>query len=163
MSDPTRGQILPGSLFGDVLTRLARAASIIVEIGTWRGEGSTRCLVNGMTKPGQFLWTIEQDDARAAEARQLYKANSRVKVLQARALDIIDMLPGQIDLLLLDGGIDESYDELVMLMPRSRVIALDDTRDAKNQRAYAHLIKLEWRALADNQTDRNGWAVFEQP
>lgn len=163
MSDPTRGQILPGSLFGEVLTRLARAASILVEIGTWRGEGSTRCLVNGMTKPRQFLWTIEQDGARATEARQLYRTNSKVRVIQARALDVVEMLPEQIDLLLLDGGIDESYDELVMLMPRSRVIALDDTRDAKNQKAYAHLIQLGWRALADNQTDRNGWAVFERP
>lgn len=54
------GQIVPGSKFGDKLTALAREAKVIVEIGTWKGGGSTKCLAKGLLgRLDAFFFTLE--------------------------------------------------------------------------------------------------------
>lgn len=68
----TQGQILPGSEFGNLLTRLATEAEVIVEIGTWYGGGSTKCLQLGMIRPGQKLFTVELDAEKARLASSDY-------------------------------------------------------------------------------------------
>lgn len=73
--DPSTGQILPGSKFGDKLTELAREAKVIVEIGTWKGGGSTWCLAKGLS---DFSWliTVEADFKAQMEARgRMYDLN----------------------------------------------------------------------------------------
>jgi predicted O-methyltransferase YrrM len=155
------GQILPDSPFGKVLTGLARKATVILEIGTWNGGGSTLCLWQGMAKPEQRMWTVEQDEKRRCEAKGRY-SDPRITFVHGRTLEVLGQLPPAIDLLLLDGGVEESFREFEALAPSSRVIALDDTNDVKNREAVAELKRLQWRLLSEG-SDRNGWAVFERP
>lgn len=69
MSEPT-GQILPDSNFGRVLTRLAINSNTIVELGCWRGGGSTMCLAAGLVRPEQRMWSIDISAQMVAEARE---------------------------------------------------------------------------------------------
>lgn len=64
------GQILPESNFGRVLTRLAEHSNTIVELGCWRGGGSTRCLAAGLVRPEQRMWSIDISPQMIAEARE---------------------------------------------------------------------------------------------
>lgn len=66
-----KGQILPDTNFGRVLTRLAMNSNTIVEIGCWRGGGSTKCLANGLVRPEQRMWSIDQSPQMVAEAREV--------------------------------------------------------------------------------------------
>jgi hypothetical protein len=68
MSEPI-GQILPESNFGRVLTRLAKNSNTIVELGCWRGGGSTKCLADGLVRPEQRMWSIDTSPQMIAEAR----------------------------------------------------------------------------------------------
>lgn len=70
--DPSTGQILPGSKFGDKLTELAREAKVIVEIGTWKGGGSTFCLWKGLQSESQWMITMDAERERVLEARRRY-------------------------------------------------------------------------------------------
>jgi len=162
MKEPT-GQILPGSLFGETLTELATHSEVIVEIGTWHGEGSTRCMANGLVRPHQVFYTVEQDIDCFNEARSRYVSEKRIVFIWGKALEHLDWLPDHIDLLLLDGGNRDTDMEFEALHSRSDIIALDDTNEAKNRRQRQLLLDWGWTVLADNQTDRNGWAIFKRP
>lgn len=76
-----RGQILPDSPFGQVLTQLALQSQFIVEIGTLTGEGSTICLHNGMKKPDQRLVGIEVCKESALIAQKRFEHDVRVEIL----------------------------------------------------------------------------------
>ena len=157
-----KGQILPGSPFGDLLTSIARRCETIVEIGTWRGQGSTLCIFNGLERPTQRFWTIEQDQAFWNEARRAY-SDPRVRFINAHAVGVLDELPPQIDMVLFDGHDVQTDGEFDLLKPRLRIAALDDTREMKNRRQREMLLAEGWTVLGDNQTDRNGWSIFERP
>src|SRR5687768_17410508 len=79
------GQILLESNFGQLLKRLAEEASEasdnaqIVEIGTWRGGGSTWCLRQGL-KRGR-LTSFEMNSQFFAEAQELYRGDEMVKLV----------------------------------------------------------------------------------
>lgn len=60
------GQILPDSPFGKVLTELASQSQTILEVGTWKGGGSTTCIASGM-KNGAFFVTVEANEFMASE------------------------------------------------------------------------------------------------
>lgn len=64
------GQIMPDTYFGRVLTRLAMNSDRIVEIGCWRGGGSTRCLAAGLVRPEQRMWSVDTSPQMIAEARE---------------------------------------------------------------------------------------------
>lgn len=156
------GQILPGSTFGNLLTSLAERSEIILEVGTWHGEGSTRCLASGLCRPEQQLWTVEQDLACYEEARSRH-VDPRIRFVCGKTLEVIDVLPSNMDLLLLDGDDLSTYQEWQALAPRSRWVAMDDTNEQKNRTSRAESIQAGWKILADHPEDRNGWAVFERP
>lgn len=151
-----QGQILPGSEFGKLLTRLAQEAETIVEIGCWFGNGSTLCLHQGMTRQTQKMVTFEVDLIKLNYARLVLNNDPRVTFVHGTIVRLdeyqplvpgsigeefyggektacfnapyrFDAIPEQIDLLLLDGGDWCSEVEFGKLMDRSRVIALDDT------------------------------------
>lgn len=156
------GQILPGTAFGDMLTKLARNSECIVEIGTWHGLGSTLCLQRGLERPEQRIWTVESDADCWKESSQRWKGEPRIKLILGRALNILDQLPDKIDLLLLDGDDITSFAEFLELYPRCKQVAMDDTNELKNKRSRQEAIDLGWLTLADVIDDRNGWAVFEK-
>lgn len=62
----TQGQITPDSPFGQALTKYARQSERILEVGFGSGLGSTRCLMDGMTRPKQLLVTTEGDEKQFA-------------------------------------------------------------------------------------------------
>ncbi len=69
------GQINKGSILGDMLCAIAAdpAVKTILEVGTWNGRGSTRCLAEGVAKrPDATLWSLECNSEKAAAAAALY-------------------------------------------------------------------------------------------
>lgn len=57
-----QGQITPESKAGQLITKISSQLDVrtIVELGTWNGCGSTKCLIIGMDKnPNKHLITIE--------------------------------------------------------------------------------------------------------
>lgn len=157
------GQILPTSEFGKLLTELAARAEVIVEIGTWHGLGSTLCLAKGLVRPSQRLWTVEPSKACWREASSYWKDEPRITLLQGTTEQVIEQLPKRVDLLLLDGGELEGWNDFLLLWQRAKVIALDDVKEQKNFEAFNKLLHENWQLLRANLDDRNGWAVFERP
>lgn len=170
MNDPNLGQILPNSLFGKMLTMLALKSQVIVETGTWRGEGSTRCIAMGLVRPEQRFVTVEAHEPMWREAKARYN-DSRITFLCGTvspmndAPVVLDQIPAEIDLLLIDGGEDNGTADFEALWGRCKVIALDDTADhcRKGKEARRRLLEAGWKVLADYPADRNGWCVFERP
>jgi predicted O-methyltransferase YrrM len=163
MSEP-KGQILPDSEFGDLLTSLATQSQTILEIGTWHGKGSTLCLARGLKRPDQHMWTVDRDKAVWEEARGYYKHEPRITFLNARTVDVLTQLPIEFDLVLFDGADEDTNEEFDLLLPRlNRFVALDDTNVQKNERQVKLLTAWNWKLIKHRTGDRNGWAVFERP
>lgn len=160
------GQILPSTRFGQYLTSLARRSTNIVEIGTWRGEGSTRCLFNGLRQPKerqQRIWTVEADLGKHNEAKARYEGDPRIVFLHGKALDLLGVLPAKIDLLVLDGDDLSTKEEWRMLSPRATYVALDDTKEIKSKELREMLLRSSaWRVLVDDLHERNGWMVVQR-
>lgn len=162
------GQILPDSRFGKMLTALAQVVDTIVEIGTWNGGGSTLCLAMGLERPEQRLYTVEADRAMHDTAKARY-SDKRIIFLHGTVSPmndstiIIDQLPSEIDLLLIDGGDGNGSHDLELLWERTEIIALDDTKEQKNAGNRRFLIGQHWVELADVQNERNGWSIFKRP
>jgi hypothetical protein len=157
------GQIKPGTAFGGMLTWLALQSETIVETGTWHGLGSTLCLVLGMVRPTQRLYTIELSSQACAEAATYYDDN-RITFINGtlitesewpefnypdpsyrhfweaeRAINktvpyVLDQLPSSIDLLVIDAGIWSGRAEFLRLWERSRIIAMDDTNGSRTSK-----------------------------
>lgn len=181
------GQIRPDSLFGRQLRRLARKSTNIVELGTWKGLGSTWCLALGML-PGARLWTVELNSECVAMARQFHQNNPAITFLcgtivrasdmekapndpfwqmeanaNDTAEDVLPSLPERIDLLLIDGGEWSGYAEFRKLGDRAKVLALDDINNSKHARTHRELLaNPAWRLVMVRENDRNGWAIWRR-
>lgn len=153
------GQILPDSAFGKALTNITKRSETIVEIGTWRGGGSTRCIANGLIRGSQRFITIEQDPARHAEASARYH-DPRITFLLGGSNQFYDSLPLRIDLLLLDGDDQTTDRDFDVLVPRAKAVALDDTNERKNKRGRKYFLAdhVRW-SVSDHSEDRNGWLI----
>lgn len=153
------GQILPDSAFGRVLMELSRESDTTVELGTWHGEGSTRCLANGLIYPEQRFITIEQDPTVHAGAKARYN-DSRINFINGHALDVVDQLPEKIDLILFDGSDLTTEEEFAALAPQATVVALDDTMELKNRKQRQEILNSpDWIVTHDFPKDRYGWMV----
>jgi hypothetical protein len=69
------GQINRGSLLGESIYKLTKDPSvkIIVEIGTWNGLGSTKCIYDGIIESGKkgfYVLSLECNLSRHIEAKQ---------------------------------------------------------------------------------------------
>lgn len=81
------GQINLDTAFGQELRALGANPKYqhYVEVGTWNGEGSTRCLWEGMReRPGTTLFSFEANANMAAIASQLWRGVPEVKVIYGR-------------------------------------------------------------------------------
>lgn len=67
-----KGQIKRGSNLGEAIYKLAKTSKYIVEIGTWRGMGSTKCIIDGIKESKNFTegFSIECNINRLNEARR---------------------------------------------------------------------------------------------
>lgn len=172
MSEP-KGQILPGSFFGDMLTQIAKQSETIVEIGTWFGQGSTLCLANGLIRPSQRIWSFDTSSECIKEAAAFHGGETRITFIHGaisidpgiprEMLVSMSMIPESIDLALIDGGECNGEGDFRVLYPRTKIIALDDTNNEKNCKSLLSLIEMQWDKIAWNAHDRNGWAIFRRP
>ena len=79
------GQVTLNDQLGQLLYSYASRDTIrsILEIGTWNGRGSTRCIVEGLkrrTTPCVF-YSLECNADKCNDARELYKDMSNVHIL----------------------------------------------------------------------------------
>jgi len=163
MSEP-QGQILPNSEFGDCLTEFAKECETILEIGTWRGLGSTLCLSKGLVRTTQRMWTVDQSFEMWMEAKSHYVSESRIRFLNARTVDVLDEIPINLDLVLFDGDDIQTDREFDLIIPIiEKFIALDDTNERKNARQLSTLSNSsKWEIIRGSETQRNGWAIFKR-
>jgi predicted O-methyltransferase YrrM len=114
ISDPEVGRLL------EVLAR-ASGARTVVEVGTAIGYG-TLCLARGALEAR--VLSIDTDPARLARARAyLERAGvmDRVELIEGPALEVLQRLPGPIDLAYVDAVKTEYRRYLDFLLPRVRV------------------------------------------
>jgi caffeoyl-CoA O-methyltransferase len=117
ISDPEVGRLL------EVLAR-ASGARTIVEVGTAIGYG-TLCLARGA--PEARVLSIDTDPERLARARgYLEKAGvmDRVELIEGPALEVLQRLPGPVDMAYVDAVKTEYRRYLDFLLPRLRVSGL---------------------------------------
>lgn len=166
--------------------------SEIVEVGTWKGLGTTLCIHNGISGTSKNALSIECDIDNFEEAKRNLPKDSRVRLvygtlvqeedldregltleekrwfeqdakLISQAPDVLSVIPSQIDLLVLDGGEFGSWAEFSLLEDRlTRWIALDDTLVRKNEKVHSYLLGNGSWTLADSGSDRHGWSVWKR-
>ena len=75
---------------------------------------------------------------------------------------LYDQIPGQIDMLILDGGEYSTYPEWLKLKDRTKIFVLDDTKYLKCKRIREEMIVSgKYKVIADDQNDRNGYTILE--
>lgn len=191
----SKGQITMDQRFGKMLAQSARDSGVIVEFGTHDGSGSTWCLHWGIKAAHQHLYSIDIDKPLQNLARDRYDPRfvtfihgtivkpeefmpfshpdpdskqywAPERDANSNAPYVLDQIPENIDLLLLDGGEWTSHVEFTKLGQRCKMIALDDTDPAKsnkNWRAVAILNTLQWQKIGEDMNERNGWSLFRRP
>lgn len=190
--NPEKGQILPGTEFGDLLTQLADGVQRIVEIGAWHGQGSTVCLEAGCGVLGQQLLSIELNPDRAKEAAAFWQGDPFVHVFcgyvaQPKyhsylwpkpdhevykhdlagtfdAVNVLERVPQRIGLCLFDGGDYCGVWDWFKLVDRCEVVALDDICANKNWLPDRIMSGQpdRWECIARKPEDRHGWAVYRR-
>ena len=65
------GQINRGSILGEKIFNLSRQQDVqtIVEIGTWNGMGSTKCIYDAVLGSNKEVWSLECNETRHNEAK----------------------------------------------------------------------------------------------
>jgi len=80
------GQINPDNLFGREIMKLCLRDDIknILEIGTWNGLGSTRCIIEALTlrnNKNYNFYSLEANAEKSSYAKELYKNQENVHIL----------------------------------------------------------------------------------
>ncbi len=121
METHLKAHMLSGKIQGQFLGFISSMLQpkYILEIGSFTGY-SAICLLKGLQKDGQ-LHTIEirEEDANIAEANFVkYNANKQVTLHRGNALDIIEKLPHQWDLVFIDADKTAYINYYELLVPR---------------------------------------------
>lgn len=207
------GQINRGTTTGELIYNLCLNEDVqtIVEIGTWNGMGSTKCVADALLQrfDDSRMISLEAnkkmyDLARTYWDQILLPYNSfmkeKVNLIYGRIIEkedlipleeirtysnyipdwenwyqqdissiessenVLNRLPLNIDLLLLDGGEFSTLSEFNKLKDRSKYILCDDTRTTKCIKIVEELKKnSKFEIIFDNQTDsRNGFTAFRR-
>ena len=211
-----KGQITASSQMGTFLKDLAKNTVFqkYVEIGTWKGQGSTKCIGEELLNRNDdsILYTVDIDVGMYEEARHYWDPilalYCRQKIMfflgvvvgpegvvsfeecaqfldfvgtperktQYRGwhrgtmhgfenniyINVIDKLPKEIDVLLLDSGELTSHAEFHNLNDRGnvKVVVLDDINVFKNYKLHNELCKNDnWEMIAHSNI-RHGWSAF---
>ena len=79
------------------------------------------------------------------------------------ATNVLNIIPANIDLLILDGGEYSTYPEWKKLKDRTKIIFIDDTTLMKGAKIRAEIIDSNlYQVIKDDQADRYGYSVFER-
>ena len=179
----------PGKLITEICLR--DDVSTIVEIGTWEGGGSTQCVLRGIKGTDKSFFTVECSSEKYKIAIEGKPKSKNIhylfgKIIEEEELDkdnlsggeqgwirndikfmsecpnVFNLIPNQIDFLILDGGEFSTRSEFLKLKDRTKIIHLDDTRPRKNRLNYSELSKdTNYKTIIDSP-DRNGWAVLKK-
>jgi hypothetical protein len=96
------GQISMDSVIGNFLYNMSKDDNIksILEIGTWNGLGSTKCIVNGIQerKTSAIFYSLECNVEKSDSARKYYQNIDNIYILNEVLLndmptDIYDVFP----------------------------------------------------------------------
>ena len=193
------GQINRNSRLGETLYEIAKQPDVktIVEIGTWNGAGSTRCIIDGIKDSGskKTFVTLESNKEQYELASQNLKPYTEfVESLYGRIIEVYDLvwlknvtlgpeqqqwlwqdiegykecpnvldkIPDQIDLLLLDGGEFSTIPEFIKLKSRYKYLVLDDITALKCKEINKQLSIKKDHTLLKSDTERNGFSVFKK-
>ena len=166
----TKGQILPQYEFGLWIDRIITDYSPknIVEIGTWKGLGSTKCIIDSIIKNNlqtNFMSFECNKEFYLESVKNLENYKDYVNLIYGRLVEFdevirfckqrksqvnlnwliedlynmsenssrINLIPKTIDFLLLDGGEYSTYIEWQKLKYRTKIVALDDTKETKTK------------------------------
>jgi len=190
----SNGQIRITTKAGQTIFELCRQEDIqsVVEIGTWKGGGSTNCVLQAIKNTNKTFITIECHEEMYKIAQDFNPNTKNVKFLLGHIVEIEELdsenlsdkhkefikydienisktknvfkeLPNQIDLLILDGGEFSSRSEFLKLKNRCNYIFLDDTTKRKNKQNREDMINCKhYKVIVDDQHDRNGYSVFKR-
>ena len=191
----TQGQMLEHSERGKILIEIIKGIKPknVVEIGTWKGLGSTKCIIDSIDNESNFIsiesnynfynvaknnltnyldkvnllyGTIVTDkevnefvsDKNLTEEQKKWLSEDLENL--SRCENIIEIIPSEIDFLLLDGGEFSTYSEWQILKGRTKMVALDDIRELKTKQIYEELITDNSYELVIETPDGNGFCVF---
>lgn len=97
------GQINRGSLFGDFLYNLSSRKDVnnIVEIGTWNGQGSTKCIMDALVLryDNCKLYSLESNFDMFSQAKKYWDDlfipypmfKSKLELIHGRVIDLVDL------------------------------------------------------------------------
>ncbi len=197
------GQIDPRGGVGQYLIQFLQNQpdiQTLVEIGTWNGMGSTRCILMGLqgktytsfqsyecnrekqefaknalqtllTANDQLIWgsiLIPNECSTAFQVFPELRENAMFQQWHSydmqnmeRCPYVWDMVPQEIDFLLLDGGEFTTHFEFHKLLPRcTKFIALDDVNVSKCKGIRETLKQsTEWGEIL-YMPERNGFSLF---
>jgi len=202
------GQINRGSQLGDIIYNMCKQDDIkcIVEIGTWNGMGTTKCIYDSIVennKKDYQVYSLESNEkfynqaiinlpklenfnmilGRIVEVCDLINIDecddkffvpiSNKEIIKGWLVEdlhnyesienVLDKMPNQIDLLILDGGEFSSLAEFNKLKDRTTYFVLDDTLLIKNNEV-ANIMRNDsrYQILYDNTSDRNGFLISKK-
>ena len=199
------GQINRGSFLGDFLYKESQKENnkIFVEIGTWNGQGSTWCILEGIIdskrndysfysleiSPNVFYEAVdflpkipnfflmlgkitdetlvleEQDESffRDVDINTQKEWLNNDKNFLKNSPNALSKIPQNIDLLLLDGGEFQGFQEWEILAPRSKMVILDDTNTLKFNKVKKLILENseKYDILINEENDRNGFLIYK--
>lgn len=209
-----KGQITTNNPLGDLLATLASCKDFknFVEIGTWKGQGSTKCITEQLLHRADesVLFSIELNEEFYKEAVEYWMpliapyGREKLKLFLGRIVEtedippwdeislwlennnlsnqkddyhrwrretkdcfkeniiknVINKLPKEIDVLLLDGGEITSYGEFKRLEDRVKIVILDDIYVFKNFKVHNELLKSKDWDLFFTSPIRHGVSAF---
>jgi len=199
------GQMNRGTFIGDMIYNLSlmKCFDNYVEVGTWNGEGSTKCVMDGLLQrpdDNSCLYSVEANIEFYNQAKAYWETfglvePNRLHLLYGRLIEIdelisieeierdknfhenpwlewrernikeygecenvIERLPEEIDVLLLDGGQFSTRIEYEKLKDRIKVIVLDDTTTFKTKDIKNKIVASpdEWTTIFDIRYERAG-------
>jgi len=202
------GQINIDQQFGVFLSEIAsdERFSTYLEVGSWNGQGSTRCIMTGiltnnakaklysleadgeMYTRAMFFWrdkhpqlhliygTLHKDIMPLAEVEshpmfhkyspsgdnyKYWHYQESETVLYSPLVEIPEKT---IDVIVIDGGEYSAHgDWKVLKTKQPKIVCLDDSQVVKNFLIRKELMESnDWKVIADEPEDRNGWTVFER-
>lgn len=191
------GQINETTIRWGLLQRIIKENDFktIVEVGTWKGLGSTLAVIKSKNDDTVFISLESNLEFYNIAKNNLKEYSNNVNLIYGKLIDInevqtfvdsvsltteqrmwlehdindfkncpqvLDLIPKQIDLLILDGGEFSTYCEWNVLKDRVKYVILDDINVLKCQKIYKELTNNNQYILIDETSEGNGFCIFKK-
>jgi hypothetical protein len=196
------GQIVRGSNLGEIIYNFTKREDVknIVEIGTWFGLGSTKCIIDGiidsiskkkfvsvelysemydiakqnLTEYLQYVdlmngSIIDYEEIFWFDHETLNKNDEHYRLWYNKDLEklknsknVLNDIPSEIDLLVLDGGAYSTYPEWNKLKDRTKIVIIDDINEFKSKKIVDEILQKNYISHNIVRNERNGYGIFEK-